>query len=201
MITEKRKQRFNEVIGKRLQDVVVLENIHDPHNALAALRNCDAFGVQTAHFIFETEKVFNPKALGKATSSSANKWVDIVCWEHSKDCFTHLKSHGYKLIATIIDPKAKRLDEVEFSRQKTALIFGNEGFGISETAKDISDELVYIPMNGFVDSLNLSVSVGVMLYELEKQRRHTQTYYLAEEERKVLLAKWINDEIRKKCRL
>ena len=201
MITEKRRQRFQSVISSRLQDVIVLENIHDPHNALAAIRNCDAFGIQIAHFIFETEKVFNPKALGKATSSSANKWVDIVCWEHSKECFTHLKSGGFKLMATIIDPKAKRLNEADFSKQKTALIFGNEGFGISQTAKDMSDELVYIPMNGFVDSINLSVSVGITLYELVRHRVQQKSFFLSQLEKDNLLRKWTDLEIKKKMRL
>jgi len=201
MITEQRKQRFNNVIKNRLQDIIVLENIHDPHNALATIRNCDAFGIQTAHFIFETEKVFNPKALGKATSSSANKWVDIVCWKNSKDCFTHLKSQGYKLIATIIDPKAKRLHEADFSKQKTALIFGNEGFGISDTAKEMSDELVYISMNGFVDSINLSVSVGIMLHELSRQRIRSGELFLSKENQQAVLQKWTDLEIKKKMRL
>ena len=86
MISEERKKRFQEVTSHRLQDVIVLENIHDPHNALAAVRNCDAFGIQTAHIIFETEKIFNPKELGKVTSSSANKWVDTICWEKTSEC-------------------------------------------------------------------------------------------------------------------
>ena len=55
MITDDRQKRFKDVISHRFQDVIVLENIHDPHNALAAIRNCDAFGIQTAHFVFETE--------------------------------------------------------------------------------------------------------------------------------------------------
>lgn len=201
MITEKRRQRFQDVLTHRFQDIIVLENIHDPHNALATIRNCDAFGIQTAHFIFETEKVFNPKALGKATSSSANKWVDIVCWEKSKDCFTHLKSQGYKLVATIIDPKARSLYRADFSKQKTALIFGNEGFGISEVAKEMSDELVYIPMNGFVDSINLSVSVGVMLYELSKQRTQFGHFFVSKETQGTILQKWTGLEIKKKMRL
>lgn len=201
MLTTKRTERFQQVLSQRLQDVVVLENIHDPHNALAAIRNCDAFGIQTAHIVFETEKLFNPQKLGRATSSSANKWVDTKCWEKSLDCVQHLKRDGYHIIATIIDNKAKQLDGFSFPQQKSAIVFGNEGFGISDTIKKEADELVYIPMHGFVDSINLSVSVGVMLFELNKQRTKSNFGYMAKQEQEKLLKKWTDLEIKRKMRL
>lgn len=201
MMTARREKRFRDVISKRLQDTVVLENIHDPHNALAAIRNCDAFGIQTAHFVFENEKMFNPEELGKLTSASANKWVDSVCWEKSADCFSKLKKDGYRLYATIIDSSAKPLQEVRFPKSKTAVVFGNEGFGISEVAKEMADELVYIPMNGFVDSINLSVSVGILLYELSRQRTGENSLNLSEADRGRLMDAWIKEEMKKKFRL
>ena len=199
ILSEKRDKRFRSVIEGRLQDVIVLENIHDPHNALAAIRNCDAFGIQTVHFVFEKEKQFNPEKLGKATSSSANKWVDAVCWEKTEDCLESLKKDGFRIVATIIDKEAKQLSETDFLRQKVALVFGNEGFGITDTAKRLADDLVYIPMNGFVDSLNLSVTVGVTLYELRKHRRGI--FHLSDREQQRLYDKWMKDEMRKKYRL
>jgi len=201
MLTVNRKERFKDVISHRFQDVIVLENIHDPHNASAAIRNCDAFGIQTAHVVFETEKIFNPKSLGKITSSSANKWVDTVCWEKSSNCFTDLKKQGFNIIATVIDPQAKRLSGINLNKRKNAIVFGNEGFGISETAKKMADELVYIPMCGFVDSINLSVTVGVMLYELMRQRMSVNSFYLSQTEQDALFNKWIDMEIKKKYRL
>lgn len=201
MLTDDRLDRFKNVISHRFQDVIVLENIHDPHNALAAIRNCDAFGIQTAHVVFETEKIFNPKELGKVTSSSANKWVETVCWEKSAECFNQLKKDGFKMVATTIDPTAKLLSEIDFNKQKTALIFGNEGFGISETAKQMADELVYIPMRGFVDSLNLSVTVGVFLYELFRQREGKTLLHLSENEQQELFKKWKSADERKKLRV
>src|SRR3989338_10256521 len=107
MITEERRNRFQNVISHRFQDVIVLENIHDPHNALAAIRNCDAFGIQTAHFVFETEKIFNPTELGKMTSASANKWIDTVTWNSMLQCSVSLKQHRYKIYASIIYTRAK----------------------------------------------------------------------------------------------
>ncbi len=201
MFSEKRLEKLKVCASNRFQDVVVLENIHDPHNALAAIRNCDAFGIQTTHVIFETEKIFNPKELGKVTSSSANKWVDTVTWDKTKACLDSLKDKGFRLIATIIDPKAKSIFDMDFNVQKNAFVFGNEGFGISEITKKMADELVYIPMKGFVDSINLSVSVGVTLYELLRQRQKIPNFYLNSSEQESLLSKWIDLEIKKKYRL
>lgn len=201
MITEKRKKRLQDVVDKRIQDVIVLENIHDPHNALASIRNCDVFGIQTAHFIFETEKVFNPEKLGKLTSASANKWINTITWKKTTDCIVSLKKQGFTIVSTIIDPNAQILPNVDFSKAKTALIFGNEGFGISETAKNLSDTLVYIPMNGFVESINLSVSVGIMLYELSRQRRKHTSFFLSRLEKDKQLKRWTDLEIKKKMRL
>lgn len=200
MLTEQREKRFRDVVSKRLQDVIVLENIHDPHNALAAIRNCDAFGIQTAHFVFEKEKQFNPGALGKLTSASANKWVDSRTWKTTKECFAGLRREGYRIYATIIDPKANPLDTIRFA-PKSALVFGNEGFGITRDARELADELVYIPMSGFVDSINLSVSVGVTLYELARQRRGKRDFFLPEKEQEALYERWVGDELKKKYRL
>ncbi len=200
MISDKRQIRFQSVISHRFQDVIILENIHDPHNALAALRNCDAFGIQTAHFVFETEKIFNPAELGKLTSASANKWIDTVTWNSMLQCSVTLKQQGFRILATVIDPKAKPLQEIDFNKQKIAIIFGNEGFGISETAKKAADELVYIPMNGFVDSINLSVSVGLMLYELSRQRQNKKIFNLTQEEQENLFKKWSRIDLSKKLR-
>jgi len=201
MLTEHRKERFTSVIGHRSQDVVVLENIHDPHNAAAAIRNCDAFGIQTAHFVFELEKVFNPQALGRLTSASANKWIDTVCWDKTKDCFDDLHAKGFHIIATIIDPRAKPLTEVNLADRKVAIVFGNEGGGISAVAKELADELVYIPMSGFIDSINISVSVGVMLWELARQRQAGHGFPLDEKEKANLLRKWTDAEIKQKLRI
>ena len=170
MLTEERKKRFQQVASHRLKDVIVLENIHDPHNAAAALRNCDAFGIQEVHVVFETEKMFDPEKLGKLTSASANKWLTVKTWKTTADCFAHLKKRGYTIIATAIDERAVSFDSFQLPHTPCALVFGNEGFGITETAKKLADVLLYIPMYGFVDSLNLSVTVGVVAHFIRQQR-------------------------------
>ena len=76
--TTARRGKISKVIERRQEGVIVLEDIHDPHNAAAVWRSCDGFGFQKVYLIFEKEKVFNPKKIGKASSSSANKWLDIT---------------------------------------------------------------------------------------------------------------------------
>ncbi len=173
MLTDERIKRLQTVASNRIRDVIVLENIHDPHNAAAALRNCDAFGIQTVHIIFETEKMFNPEKLGKLTSASANKWLRVRTWESSQNCFTYLKKEGYFIAATALHEKAESFETFQLPSTKTAWVFGNEGFGITETAKKMADTLIYLPMFGFVESLNLSVTVGIVAHMLSAQRRRT----------------------------
>jgi len=172
MTTPRRLTKLKQVANQRFEDVVVvLEDIYDPHNAMAALRNCDAFGVQTIHFIFDQQKPFNPKKIGKSSSASANKWLDFKIWSSSQACFDHLQGAGYRLWVTVVDQAATPIWQLDFNQPKIALVFGNEHQGVSVRAIKQADRLIFIPMYGFVDSLNLSVSVGITLYELRRQRR------------------------------
>lgn len=191
MLTDERIARLKQVASNRIQDVIVLENIHDPHNAAAALRNCDAFGFQTVHVIFETEKMFNPEKLGKLTSASANKWLQVITWESSKDCFETLKKEGYYIAATALHEKSESFDTFKLPTSKTAWVFGNEGFGITDTAKKIADALIYLPMYGFVESLNLSVTVGIVAQKISSVRKKTGECRYSLEEADALAHKWI----------
>lgn len=194
MLTRERIERLQTVASNRIQDVVVLENIHDPHNAAAALRNCDAFGIQTVHVIFETEKEFNPEKLGKLTSASANKWLNVKTWTSSEACFSSLKKEGFYLVATAIDKTAQSFSTFELPKQKTAFVFGNEGFGITETAKQMADMLVYLPMYGFVDSLNLSVTVGIVAQKVAMSRFETGICRYSALESEKLANHWIAED-------
>ena len=200
MLTEERIERLKTVASNRIQDVVILENIHDPHNAAAALRNCDAFGIQTVHVIFETEKEFSPEKLGKLTSASANKWLSVKTWTSSEECFSSLKKEGFYIVATAIDKTAQSFDSFKLPAQKTAFIFGNEGFGITETAKRMADRLVYLPMYGFVDSLNLSVTVGIVAQKVTTSRFETDMCRYSSLESEKLANHWIAEDEKRRNR-
>ena len=226
MLTEKRLQKIKTVAAGRTQGIVVLEDIHDPHNAAAVLRTADAFGIQkvyfiqhqfslknatesmesmqqlkftektqidktAAGFIFQRGTKFNPKKIGKATSSSANKWLDFEVFSSAKECFGKLKRQGYIIVSTVLDQKAKSIFKTKFTAKKIALCFGNEHSGLSQEAIKLSDEHIYIPMQGFVQSLNLSVTAALCMYELFRQRQKSATKYsLSKTEQNKLVKIW-----------
>lgn len=190
MPTEKRLNKIRSVAALRQQAVVVLEDIHDPHNAAAVLRTCDAFGIQRVCFIFDKGKKFNPRKVGKVTSASANKWLDFETFSSAKECFKKLKRQGYTIVATILDAKAKSIYKTKFTHPKTALVFGNEHAGLSPAAIELSDAHIYIPMSGFVQSLNLSVTAAICLYEMARQRRWETKFFLGSKARNQLIKKW-----------
>ncbi|MCX6792749.1 MAG: RNA methyltransferase [Candidatus Falkowbacteria bacterium] len=192
-MTPEREQKLKQVIQNRQQGVVVLEDIHDPHNAAAILRSCDAFGIQKICFIFEKEKRFNPRRIGHLSSASASKWLDMEFFTSTIKCLSTLKRRGYYIIATALDEKAKDFRKADLTRPKTVLMFGNEYRGLSIKAQKLAHETVYIAMKGLVQSLNLSVTAAVCLAELDRQRAQKKAknrYFLTKLEQGRLLKKW-----------
>ncbi|MFA7301701.1 MAG: RNA methyltransferase [Candidatus Shapirobacteria bacterium] len=165
-----RQIKIERVKNNRHQGIIVLEDIHDPHNAAAVWRSADCFGFGKIYIIFDQEKVFNPKKVGKASSSSANKWLDFEIFKSTEECYAKLKRDGYKIYATILDENAKDLHNIEFGGEKNAFVFGNEHRGISKMAAEGADEKIYIPMLGMVQSLNLSVTAGIVMWEYRRQK-------------------------------
>lgn len=172
MISPNRLNRIKLTAGFRQKGlVVVLEDIHDPHNAAAVLRTCEAFGIQKVFYIFDKEKYYNPRQIGKTASSSANKWLDFEIFRSTAACLKVLKRRRYVVLATVIGQGAKSIFDLSCKKGKLALMFGNEHRGISEQAAKLADLRVMIPMRGMVQSLNLSVVAGVFIYEVTRQRQ------------------------------
>lgn len=191
MITKNRLLKIKSVAAGRQQGIVVLEDIHDPHNAAAVLRTADAFGIQRVCFIFDKGEKFNPKKIGKATSSSANKWLDFEIYNSAKECFSKLKRQGYTIVGTVLDAKAKSIFKTKFNQSKIALVFGNEHAGLSSEAIKLSDAHIYIPMQGFVQSLNLSVTAAICMYEVFRQRQTSGSkFLLSKKEQNKLIKVW-----------
>ena len=179
MPTEKRLARVREVASQRQKGlVVVLEDIHDPHNAEAVIRSAEAFGVPEVYFIFNKEERFNPRRIGKKSSSSGNKWVEFKSFTSPIACVKELKKKGYTVVATALSPNAKEIYAAKLAGKAIALVFGNEAMGISEEMRDAADMLVTIPMRGMVQSLNLSVTAGIVLYEVTRTRMKKMKQYL-----------------------
>ncbi len=191
--TSRRVRRFREVVARRQRGlVVVLEDIHDPHNAEAALRNCEAFGVPHVHFVFMSEAPFNPRRVGKSTSSSANKWLDFTIHDSTDACVRELKSGGFELVASVADLAATPASAAGLHAPQIALLLGNEHSGLSDEALAAADARVTIPTSGMVGSLNLSVATGILLYEVHRQRGgRPGDYALSESEQERLTADYL----------
>lgn len=167
---DRRREKVLNLEKNKKDLVVILEDIHDPHNAAAVWRSSDAFGVKKVCLVFDKEEKFNPKKVGKASSSSANKWIDFEVFDSIEECIKKVKEEGYTTYATILDEQAKSIYKTVF-KEKAALIFGNEHRGISEKAAILADQKLYIPMLGMVQSLNLSVTAGICLFEYARQNK------------------------------
>jgi tRNA (guanosine-2'-O-)-methyltransferase len=172
MVSEKRLERVRTVVRNRHHGlVVIIENIHDPHNAEAIFRSCDAFGVQNVHLVFGKEKPWNPRKIGKSSSSSAHKWLSFFGHASISECVATLKGEGYFIIGSVLSDDALNLYSHDFSKhKKVALIIGNEHSGMSIEAQKLCDVLVKIPMRGMLESLNVSVAAAIFLSELTRQR-------------------------------
>lgn len=168
MPTEARKNKVRRVLSLRQPDLrVVLEEVKNTHNASAVMRTCDAAGVMFIEVISAGDE---PLPINEAVSTRADKWVKIRYHSGPEQCFTRLKKEGFQIVATHIGPASLPYHEIDFSRP-TAVVFGNEAEGLSEKTLSYADYKVKIPMFGMTQSLNLSVAVGVILYEAVRQRK------------------------------
>ena len=167
MRTERRLNRLMQVLRHRQPDMtVVMENIHDPHNVSAVLRSCDAAGVMELQLIY-TDTDFPD--IGKKSSASAKKWVELRRFKNVKDSYKKLHEEGFTIYATHLEEKAKSLFEIDLTK-KVAIVVGNEHKGVSPEAARSADGILQIPMFGMIQSLNVSVATAVILFEAVRQR-------------------------------
>jgi len=167
----------------------VLENIHDPHNVSAIFRTCDAAGIPKVSLVYNIESF--PK-IGKKSSASAFKWVEKEKFKSIVECYKQLHDDGFKIYASQITSDAVDLYDLDLTG-RVAIVLGNEHRGISEEAGKLADERFVIPMYGMVQSLNVSVSAAITIYEALRQRKLIGKYdnpELSEEEIKKLVDEW-----------
>jgi len=187
--TEKRIEKIRAVVLKRQPSLkIILENIHDPHNVSAIFRTCDAAGIPKVSLLYNIESF--PK-IGKKSSASAFKWIEREKFKSVEECYEQLRSEGYKIYVSSIYEDAKDLYEIDFT-QKSAIVMGNEHRGVSKEAEDLADEKFYIPMYGMVQSLNVSVSAAITIYEALRQRT-TKGMYDKSELSEEQIEEWINN--------
>lgn len=197
-MTEDRWSLFQEVVTQRTRHItVILEDIYQPHNASAVLRTCDCFGIQDVHVIENrNEYTINPEvALG------ASKWLDLYKYnesdgENTVRAINELQSSGYCVVATSPHIDGHTPDTIEINKP-LAILLGTEGKGLSETAFKAADDYLRIPMYGFTESFNLSVSASLIIHRLtERLRASKTTWELSQSEKEEILLNWMRQSIR-----
>ena len=198
-VTENRFKQFVEVLEHRTRYLtVVLEDIYQSQNASAVLRTCDCFGVQDVHIIENrNEYKINPDvALG------ASKWLSLNYYKQKEnntlDAINTLKKNGYRIVATTPHTNDVNLEDFDLSAGKTALVFGTELTGVSDVVMENADEFMKIPMYGFTESFNISVSAAISLHHLIYKLKNSEiTWHLREDEADEILLGWLRKSIKK----
>jgi tRNA (guanosine-2'-O-)-methyltransferase len=162
ILTDNRKERFQNVLATRTNHfTVAIEDIFQLHNTSAVMRSCEVFGIQQLNVIEEKYG----KSIDKEIAMGAQKWVDVNRFESISACVENLKTKGYQIIATTPHENDCLLDDFDISKP-SALFFGTERDGLSQEVLDFADGFLKIPMVGFTESLNISVSAAIIIQNL-----------------------------------
>ncbi|GEM53837.1 rRNA methyltransferase [Flavobacterium branchiophilum] len=185
-LTENRKENFLKILKNRTNHfTVAIEDVYQLHNTSAVMRSCEVFGVQELHVI---EQRFG-KSIDREIAMGAQKWVDIYKYESQQTCIETLRNKGYQIIATTPHENDCLLEDFDISKP-SALFFGTERAGLSEEIIKNADGFLKIPMVGFTESLNISVSAAIILQNLTSRlRKSTINWQLNEA---VMLEKRLN---------
>src|SRR5688500_14513840 len=198
-VSDHKKEFIEKVLNERTRHItVVLENIYQSQNASAVIRTCECMGIQDIHIVENITKYsINPRVL-----KGSNKWIDIIHHQsksknNTETLFQQLKDADYKIIVTDPGSDGISIENIDV-REKIALVFGNELRGISKEALALCDQKARIPMYGFTESLNISVSVAICLNTiLTKVHANKAFIGLSEQEKAILKLKWYRKIVRK----
>ncbi|TXD83317.1 RNA methyltransferase [Subsaximicrobium wynnwilliamsii] len=168
-LTTSRIERFKRIIAQRTRHFcVATEDVFQLHNTSAVMRSCDVFGVQDVHIVEEQ----NAKQIDSEIAMGSQKWVDVYRYQSVKDSLNHLKGEGYQIVATTPHENDSNLQDFDVSK-KSCFFFGRETEGLSKEVIAEADAFLKIPMYGFTESLNISVSAAVILQHLTARLRES----------------------------
>ncbi len=197
-ITPERKSLFEKVLQQRTRHItIVLEDIYQPHNASAVLRTCDLTGIQDVHII-ETRNEYN---VNPDVAMGSSKWLNLIKYNgkdnNTLEAYSELRKKGYRIVATT-PHKHSHTPETIPLEGKIALVFGTELNGLTDEAVENADEHLRIPMYGFTESFNISVSAALLLYVLTNRLRNSEiNWQLSEEEKTDILLEWARRTIKR----
>lgn len=192
-LTERRRELFKEVLSNRTRHfTVVTEDVKQLHNTSAVIRTCDIFGIQDLHVVEELQG----KRIDKEIAMGAQKWVSLHRYSNIEQCMESLKCQGYRIIATTPHKSSVCLEDFDIT-QKAAFFFGKESDGLSDKVLKQADAFLKIPMYGFTESLNISVTVAIILQQLmTRLRKKDENWKLTKEEQLNLRLDWTKKSIK-----
>jgi tRNA (guanosine-2'-O-)-methyltransferase len=198
-ITPRRLKLFNSNLLNRTRYItVLLEDVYQLHNASAILRTCDCLGIQDAHII----ENHNQYQLNSEISLGAEQWLSIYKYNHpgnnTQKAISNLKKKGYRIVATSSHAKNTNLESFDLTKGKIAFVFGTELSGITVNVEEMADEFIKIPMVGFSESFNISVSAGIILQQVSsKLRQSSIDWQISDEELIDIKLDWLKKTIKK----
>ena len=192
-VTSHKRAKMDEIIKNRTRHItVLLEDIFQQHNASAVVRSAECFGIQDLHIIQDR---FN-FSVNTGVAMGSSKWISMYRYGNTPDAFKALKDQGYRIVATTPHAKASNLEDLPLDR-KFALVFGTENVGLSAYAMEHADEYVKIPMYGFTESFNVSVSAALSLYHTTTVMRASSIdWKLSSQEELDVRLFWLRKSIR-----
>ncbi|WP_121965262.1 RNA methyltransferase [Myroides sp. N17-2] len=177
-LTENRVERFKEVLANRTKHFsIVAEDVYQLHNTSAVMRSCEVFGVQDLCVI---EQKFG-KRIDKEIALGAEKWVDIHRYSSIPAALEDIRSKGYQIVATTPHVDANHLEDFDITKP-SAIFFGTEKSGLSPEIIEQADAYIKIPMVGFTESLNISVSAAIIIQNLTTRVRNSDVAWKLTEE-------------------
>ena len=193
-MSEERFATLQRTLSKRTRYMTLLaENMFHPQNASALVRHCEAFGVQDLHTV-ETLCEFNPNL---NIVRGTDKWIDIHRHASTAEALSHLRSEGYRIVATSPHRESCTPETFDVTRGKFVVVMGTEKTGISDEVMEAADEFLKIPMCGMVESLNVSACAAIIVYMLsERLRQSVDGWQLSEEEQVRTLYRWCMESVR-----
>lgn len=199
-VSDHKKEYIEKVLAQRSRYVtVVLEDIFQSQNASAVLRTCECMGLQDVHIVENTTKYH----LNVRVLKGADKWLDLHRYKekdvnNTEVCYKRLKAAGYRILLADPDEDGTSIQDIDVKEGKIALAFGNELHGVSKYALQHCDQKVRIPMYGFTESLNISVSVAICLNTLIPKIRNSGIQFgLNDIEKQAIRFAWYRKLVRR----
>lgn len=189
-LSDERRERMETVAAHRTDHLrLVIQDVHDPHNISACMRSAEAFGLMHCDVVNVKHAFKKPSGPARGAAS----WLCVKKWKSIEECVRELRSQGYKIAAGYPAQEAESIHHMPV-REKVAVIFGNEHAGVSGEWTPHIDYKFTIPMVGMVESLNISVSAALTMFELRRRSLESigdKAFYIDAPQQKLLLNEWI----------